>query len=598
MVKSKTDQHPASRKSQLTQLAILLLVVFGMNVMSNMIYRRIDLTKEKRYTLSQPSKELAEQLDEVVYFQVFLEGDFPSDYRRLKNATKDMLNEFRLASGGNIEFLFEDVLSDRTVEEKDDVLRQLAGKGLPITQAELEADDAITEKFIIPGALVNYKDKEYPLNLLKRDFGKALEDEINGSIELLEYEIANVLRKCVVNKEIKIAFTEGHQELDVMDIADAVRELEEYYTVHRVNLNLRDTAASKPYWAAIARDTQNSGAILYNGILNDLQGYSALIVAKPRLRFLDEELLILDQYVMRGGKIIWLVDALIAEMDSLDQLGNFSTADYDLNINSMLFRYGVRVNPDLIQDLNCHGIPVMARRGGSKPGWQPWVFYPILTPDSEHPIVRNMTSVWSQFVSSIDTLPNAGVKKTVLLHSSENSRVLGNPVRISMDALSSPNNPELFNQANKPAAVLLEGTFESPFAKRRAIRNNSPVRLIEKVANNAMIVISDGDLIRNQVNKEKGEIYPLGYDRYASRTFGQSVQFANKKFMMNCIDYLCDDSDLIEVRSKKVVLRLLDKVKVKTEKSKWQIINMGVPLVLLLIFGFANAVYRKKRYAY
>jgi ABC-2 type transport system permease protein len=590
-----SDQSTRGISTNLYGLAVLVLVIVVINLLSGTFYRRLDLTKEKKYTLSQTSEDLADQLEDVVYFRVFLEGDFPSEYRRLQRSIRDMLNEFRRVSSRNIQFQFEDVLGDEEVDRKEEILRQLASKGLQITQPEVDVDETVGEKYIIPGALVSFQDQEYPLNFFKREFGKPLEEEINGSIELLEYEIANILRKCLAQREVKIGFTEGHGELEVMEVADAVRSLEEYYTVHRVNLNLLDTGATRPYWTAMARDTQNSGAILFNGILNDLMQYEALVVAKPLVRFLDQELLLIDQYIMRGGKVIWLVDRMIAEMDSLKQTGSFAAIDRDLNLDEMLFRYGVRVNPDLVQDLNCHGIPVISRRGGSRPGFQPWIFYPLLAPRGEHPIVRNLTSQWGRFMSSVDTLASSA-RKTVLLQTSENSRLGLNPVEVSMSILNTPLPPEVFRKKNIPVAVLLEGTFVSPFAKRRAVKRNVPIQLKDEVRDNAMIVIGDGDFIRNQVNREGGEIYPLGYDRYASRTFNQPVQFANKKFFLNCVDYLCDDSGIIEIRSKEVVLRLLDKVRVKTERRKWQMLNMVVPVVAILLFGLVNTFYRRRRY--
>jgi len=595
-VKAKTGKSGKASNSGF-ELLMLLLIVVVVNLLGDFVYRRFDLTKEKKYTLSDATIELTSKLDDVVYFHVFLEGDFPSDYRRLKKSTRDMLNEFRRISGKQVEFKFEDLLVDKEVDEKEDILRQITSKGLQVTEPELDVDEAAGEKYIIPGALVYYKGQEYPLNLFKREFGKPLEEEINGSIELLEYELANVIRKCVAEKQIKVAFAEGHGELEVMEIADIVKSLEEYYTVHRLNLNLRDTNATKPYWASIARDTANSGAILFNGLLNTLMEYSAVIIPKPTTRFLDEELLVLDQYVMRGGKLIWLIDPLIAEMDSLNKTGAHVAVDRDLNLDDVLFRYGARVNRDLIQDLNCHGIPIIARQGGGKPNFRPWVYYPILAPSSDHPIVRNLTSIWSRFGSSIDTTGSGRLsKKTVLLKSSETSRVLPNPVQVSLGLVASPLPPEVFRKSSIPMAVLIEGSFRSPFAKRRAVKRNAPIDLIDSVGNNAMIVIGDGDLIRNQVNRERGEIYPLGYDRYASQTFGQPVQFANKKFFMNCVDYLCDDSGLIEVRNKKIVLRLLDKVRVKSERLKWQIVNMIIPIVIIILFGLGNTVYRKRKY--
>ena len=593
MVKKKRNRI---LEGGLYNFLILLLGIVAVNLLSEQFYDRIDLTKEGRFTLSNTSRELAKELDDAVYFHIFLEGDFPSEYRRLKKATKDMLNEFRRLSGNEVEYKFEDMLSGKDVQEKEDILRQLSSKGLLVTQPEMDVDEIAGEKYIIPGGLVFYKGKEYPINLLKQEYGKSPEEIINGSIELLEYEIANVLRKCISGKTAMIGFAEGHGELGVMEIADVVRSLEEYYTVHRVNLNLLDTATTRPFWDEIARDTANSGAILFNGLLSGMLEYDAIVVAKPTIEFMEEELLLLDQYVMNGGKLVWLVDPMVAEMDSLDaNSGTFVAFDRQINLDDMLFRYGVRLNPDLIEDLNCHGIPVINRRGGSRPGFQPWIFYPLAAMDSEHPIVRNLDNMWLRFASSIDTL-GRGNKKTVLLHTGENSRTMPNPVRVSLNLLAERPAPELFRQKNIPMGVLLEGKFTSPFAKRRAVKRNAPVQLKDTINDNAMIVIADGDFVRNQVNPERGQIYPLGYDRYASQAFGQPIQFANKNFFINCIDYLCDKSRLIDVRSKKVELRLLDKVKVKKERLKWQLVNMVLPVVLILVFGIANGVYRRRKY--
>lgn len=595
MVKSRKTR---TLGNSLTNFILLLLAIVAVNLLSERFYDRIDLTREGRFTLSETSKEMAKELDDAVYFHIFLEGDFPSEYRRLRKATQDMLNEFRRLSGNEVEYKFEDMLSGKDVQEKEDILRQLSGKGLLVTQPEMDVDEVAGEKYIIPGGLVFYKGKEYPVNFLKREYGKSQEEVINGSIELLEYEIANVLRKCLAGKTSKIAFTEGHGELGVMEIADIVKSLEEYYTVHRVPLNLLDSNTTKPFWNEIARDTANSGAILFNGLLGGLLEYEALVIAKPIYEFMEQELLLLDQYVMNGGKLIWMVDPMVAEMDSIDaNSGTFVAYDRQINLDDMLFRYGVRLNPDLLQDLNSHGIPVINRRGGTRPGFQPWIFYPLAVMDSEHPIARNLDNMWLRFASSIDTLGREN-RKTVLLHTSENSRTMPNPVRVSLNLLAKRPAPELFRERNIPVGVLLEGQFTSPFAKRRAVKRNAPVKLKDTITNNAMIVISDGDFVRNQVNPERGEIYPLGYDRFASQAFGQPIQFANKNFFINCIDYLCDKSGLIDVRSKKVELRLLDKVKVKKERFKWQLVNMVLPVVLIILFGVGNGFYRRRKYVW
>ncbi len=599
MVKEKSTSIYSSKsvkQKHLWQFAVLIAAIAVLNVASSMFYKRFDLTKEGRFTLSETTLDLVDQLDEPLYVQIFLDGEFPQEYKRLQNAARDLLNEYQHISNGNVIYRFEDLLTDKPIKEKDDILRQLNAKGVQITRPEIGQDEATSEKYIIPAGIVSYKGTEYPLNLLKREFGQPLEEDINGSIELLEYEIGNVIRKCVVNQEIKIAFTKGHGELDPIFVADISKSLSEFYTVEDLNISLTDTACTKQFLSKMQKNPDDAGAILLKGVMDKMQDYKALIIAKPRISFLDEELFLIDQYIMNGGKVIWLAEPLIAEMDSVAKYGSIMTADYNLNVNDLLFRYSVRINPTLIQDLNCHGIPVLANGASGQPGFLPWLFYPIFAPSGEHPIVRNLTSVWGRYVAGIDTLPNKDIKKTVLLQSSATSRVANNPINISLDLLRLKPTAEMFTAPNNIAAVLVEGDFKSLFAHRRAMKDKSPIPFKAKGTNNSMIVISDGDFISNQTDKERKQVYPLGYDKYASKAFKEPVEFANKKFFLNCVDYLCDESNLIEVRSKKIELRLLDKGKVKAEKTKWQIVNIALPIALLILFGLINAFIRKRRY--
>ncbi len=584
------------KKQQLTGFIILLVAIAVVNILSESLYRRFDLTKEKRFTISPATKKLINKLDDVVYFNIYLEGDFPNSYKRLRNASRDMLEEFRRASDGNVEYIFEDVFGKKEIQEKEEIMKQLVGKGLEYTTPEIEADQASSDKFIIPGGMVYYKGIEYPINLLKRDFGKKLEDEINGSIEMLEYEIGNVIRKCVAGKEVRIAFTVGHGELPVSSIVDIAKELSNFYRVEKINLNLNDTDCISRYASRMLAHPNESEKILLNGVLNDLKSYKGLVVAKPREHFSSTETFLLDQYVMSGGKVIWLVESLIAEMDSVAKYGAIMTANYDIGLDDIFFKYGVRINPTLIQDLNCHGIPVMDKKGSGRPGFLPWIFYPLFSPDGQHPIVRNLTSVWGQFVGTIDTIPRPYQKKHILLHSSEQSRVAYNPVSVSMNQVSMNPNPALFIKGNQMAAVLLEGQFKSPFEYRPGFQEKTIIPFKPETADNDMIFIADGDIIANQ-KSSRGEVFPLGYDRFASQYKGEPVSFANKKFFLNCVDYLCDESNLIEVRNKEIVLRLLDRPRVKDEKFRWQVFNMLLPIILLLVFGFINSFVRKRKYA-
>ena len=575
-------------------LYALVLVVF--NFMANEFYFRLDLTKEKRYTLSPSSVGLLNKLDDDLYVTIFLDGDLPIEYKQLQSATRDILNEYRLASDGKIKFDFEDILADKDIKEKEAILKDIFQKGLQIEQPDVRPDEAPTQKYILPSGIVFYKGKEYPINLLKRQFGKSLEVEINNSIELLEYEIGTAIRKGLSGKSIKVAFSSGHGELSSTQTADIANSLSEFYSLNRINLNLTDSNCYKNFASDVVNNPQKPVfSILVEGLINQLKSYKGLIIAKPTLEFTEPEKYILDQYVMNGGKIIFLVENLLAEMDSVAKYGQVMTVNHSHNLDDILFQYGVKVKPNLVQDIQCHGIPAINQQT-NRPGFWPWIFYPLFSAVDDNPVSRNLENVWGRYCSTIDTTSRKTLKKTVLLRSSPQSRVAANPVLISLDILKNRQDPSNFRNGNQISAVLVEGEFISPFRYRDGVKRSFDLPFSESIEQNSMIVISDGDLIRNQVSSD-GRVYPLGYDKFASKQFSTPVEFANKKFFLNCVDYLCDENNLIEVRSKEVILRLLDKSKLKNEKLFWQSFNMILPILIILIFGFVNSFYRKRRWA-
>jgi ABC-2 type transport system permease protein len=564
--------------------------------MANEFYFRLDLTKEKRYTLSPSSEGLLNKLDDDLYVTIFLNGDLPIEYKQLQSATRDILNEYRLASDGKIKFDFEDILADKNIKEKEAILKDIFQKGLQIEQPDVRPDEAPTQKYILPSGIVFYKGKEYPINLLKRQFGKSLEVEINNSIELLEYEIGTAIRKGLSGKSIKVAFSSGHGELSSTQTADIANSLSEFYSLNRINLNLRDSNCYKNFASDVVNNPQKPVfSILVEGLINQLKPYKGLIIAKPTLEFTEPEKYILDQYVMNGGKIIFLVENLLAEMDSVAKYGQVMTVNHSHNLDDILFQYGVKVKPNLVQDIQCHGIPAINQQT-NRPGFWPWIFYPLYSAVDDNPVSRNLENVWGRYCSTIDTTSRKTLKKTVLLRSSPQSRVAANPVLISLDILKNRQDPSNFRNGNQISAVLVEGEFISPFRYRDGVKRSFDLPFSESIEQNSMIVISDGDLIRNQVSSD-GRVYPLGYDKFASKQFSTPVEFANKKFFLNCVDYLCDENNLIEVRSKEVILRLLDKSKLKNEKLFWQSFNMILPILIILIFGFVNSFYRKRRWA-
>ena len=551
----------------LTELGLVLGLLILLNLILTNYFFRIDLTSENRYSLSESSKKLSAKVDEVLFVKVYLEGDFPAGFKRLSKSTKEMLDEFSAYTNGKMQYEFIDPFENADAKKANDILRELGEKGLQPTNVQIKKDDESTQKLIVPGAVFYYKGKEYPVNLLKAQFGQGPEEVINESIELMEYEIANVLRKCVETKVKQVAFIDDHGELGRWDVADASQELKEFYAVTRIPLAL-----------------QTPQSLMKN---------DALIIAKPTTQFSEYEKFLLDQFVMHGGKILWLLESQIADMDSMGRSAMFMTGSYDLNVDDMLFKWGVRVNPNMVQDLQCNAIPILStlRNGTPQQKLLPWMFFPVAAPSQQNPhiIVKGIDPVFFQFASSIDTTSNKDIKKTILLTSSPYSRTVGAPVKVDLNMARTQPDPNMFTTGNVPLAVLLEGKFVSLFQYRPGAKTDAlPYKPF--IENGKMIVVSDGDVIRNQRKESTGEIFPLGYDRYTNQQFG------NKRFLLNCMDYLCDDSGIIEVRAKEIKLRLLDKGKLKTERLKWQLVNLFIPIAIMLIFGLVNKMIRKRKY--
>lgn len=560
------------KKSIKYQSITELLLVFAIIVLANLIlsnyFFRIDLTKEKRFKLSKSSISLAEKVNQTMFVKVYLEGEFPSGFKRLRQSTKEMLDEFRVYSNNNIQYEFIDPFKDADEKRSNDIIQELGSKGLQPTNVQIKRDDEFSQKIIVPGALFFYNGREFAVNLLKSQFGAAPEETINSSIELMEYEFANVLRKATEKSVKKIGFIHGHGELDKWDIAEAKRELEQYYTIEDVDLSIQ--------------------------VPEKLKEYAGIIIARPTLPVNDFDKFKIDQYIMNGGKVLWLVETQLAEMDSLYSRNMYVTPGYPHGLEEMLFSYGARVNQNIVQDLQCNGIPVLSGMSNGTPQQKilPWMFYPVISPSTDHPIVKNIDPIWHQFTASIDTTGNKNVKKTVLLQSSEYSRAVNAPVRVDLTIARLNPEPALFRgKGNHITAVLLEGVFNSTYRYRYDASKQPTLAFKDHIDNNKMIVVADGDVIRNQYKKSTGEVFPLGYDRYTNQQFG------NARFILNCMDYMCDDSGIIEVRAKEITLRLLDKGKIKKEKLMWQVINMGLPIAIILLFGLINRMIRKRKYS-
>lgn len=550
----------------LIELGLVLVLLVFLNLVFSGYFFRLDLTKEKRYSLSPSSINLTHKIDDILFVKVYLEGEFPAGFKRLSRSTKEILDEFAVYANGNLQYEFIDPFKETDGKKSDQIIDELTAKGLQPTSVQIKRDDEQTQKIIVPGAIVFYKGKEFSVNLLKGQFGANPEDVINSSIELLEYEFANIIRKATEKGSKKIAYINDHGTLSKWDVADGKKEIEQYYEVKDIPLSDYPVEA-----------------------LNEFTG---MIIAKPTQSFSEYDKFKLDQFVMNGGKILWLIESQIADMDSLAKETFFMSGSYDLRLDDILFRYGIRINNTIVQDLQSEAIPILSsmRNGNPQQKLLPWMFYPVAAPMDNHPIVKNIDHVWFQFASSIDTTATKKIRKTVLLRSSPYSRAVTAPVRVDLNLARANPDPTLFLKGGLPLAILLEGEFNSIFQFRMDSGQQSALPFKAQIANNKMIVISDGDIIRNQRKLSTGEIFPLGYNRYTNQQFG------NKRFLLNCIDYLCDDSGLIEVRGKEITLRLLNKGKVKKEKLQWQLVNMILPLVLILIFGGINAYVRKRKY--
>ncbi|MEI6122681.1 MAG: gliding motility-associated ABC transporter substrate-binding protein GldG [Bacteroidota bacterium] len=567
------------KKNNLIQLGLSLIIIFLVNIASYYLFTRFDLTSEKRYTLSKSTKNYLKKVDDVIYFKVYLEGDFPAGFKRLRMETKEMLDEFR-AYNDNIQYRFINPSEGSDKKKVHSTQEQLIQKGLQPTNLQVKSADGNSQQIIFPCALVSYKDKEFPVQLLMNQIGIPSNDVLNHSIQNLEYNLINVVRKLIVREKPRIAFVEGQNELDNTRMADIMNSLSDYYAVDRVKIDGKINSL-------MLRGTKEKPL---------LNKYKALIIAKPDTVFNEKDKYFIDQFVMHGGRILWLIDPVVAEMDSLRKAPG-ETIGYgrDLNLDDMLFKYGVRINTNLILDLSALPIPFVTGQSGGQPQIEmvPWYYFPLVMPNLKHPIVSNLNAITFEFASTIDTVGGKGIKKTVLLTSSNYSRAINTPTRISLDIMDKKPDERIYNMPNLPVAVLLEGKFESVYQNRvpRSLINDKESFDYKEISQpTKMIVVSDGDIIKNQLEKKTGRPYPLGYDQYTNQTFG------NKDFILNCIDYLCDDSGILAIRSRELKMRILDEKLIENKKFIIQFINTVFPIFLILIYGMIQWIYRRRRY--
>ena len=575
-------KNNANRNKDLSSLLIGVLVIVLLNFSASLFFERFDLTSEKRYSLSDASKELVNNLDDIIYVKVYLEGDFPAAYKKLRDETREMLDEFRAYSNENLDYEFINPAESGDEKITKEIYQQLHKQGLRPTDLNEKTTDGFSNKLIWPGAIFFYRGKEIPVQLLKSKLGSNPISMVNSSIEGLEYEIANTIYTLTTENKPKIAFIDGHGELNKYETASLATSLAEVYSIDRIKINGELYSLTERTVIDSTKDYVVKPK------------YDAIIIAKPTQKFTEKDKFIIDQYIMYGGKVVWMVDPVFASMDSLQTSDVTMAIPMDLNLDDQLFTYGVRINSNLIQDLQAAPIPIVTGMVGNQPKTQlyPWYFFPLLTPANSHPVVNNLNAVKGEFTSTIDTIAKEGIRKIGLLKSSQYTKISSAPTRVSLSFLRFEPDQKQFSKGHQVAAALLEGDFESVFKNRvppQLVEANE-IAFREKSKPNKMVVIADGDIAKNPVNNRTNEFLALGVDRYTKQQYG------NLDFMLNVMNYLCNDNGLMTVRTKKFKIRLLDNTVIKEEKTKWQLINTVLPVGMMLLFGVLHFFYRKRKY--
>lgn len=554
-----------NKKIKIILFAVLLVLL---NILANYFYTRFDFTKEKRFTLNAKSRAVLNKAQQQITITVFLDGELPAAFKRLQHAIADLLNDYKANSSVKIKVVFTDPIGGLPAEEQDTVLHQLYNIGIEPTNLNIKKDAGFTQKMVFPMAIVQAGERQIPVRLLQNlDAGGNYEDNINNSIRNLEYVFTSAIKKVGTGENPRIGFTEGNGEPSDLYLGDAMKALSDSYEVGRVDLN----QISK----------------------QGLDKLKILFVTKPQHELSEAVKYKINYFVMNGGSVVWSIDQVSASLDSLQGKGEQLAFNNKLNLDDMLFMYGARVNYNLVADLNCAEIPI-AMNGGTGRDIQmaPWIYYPVLVPDTSNNMVRNIDGIKTEFLSTVDTIGVKGIHKTAILRTSPYHVTYNTPKLLSLGIVAEAPDQKLYSNPPQNAAVLLEGVFPSVFLNRAVpagISENYGVTAQSKKTK--MIVIGDGDIFLNQVSGRDGSVFPLGFDRYTQRNFG------NKAFLLNVADYLSSDDNLIEIRNKEVKVRLLDKQLLRQSKIKWQFINLILPLLLLISFAIFQHYYRKYKYA-
>jgi ABC-2 type transport system permease protein len=572
-----------NKKQNIKGIAIIVVSIIVLSILSSLFYFRIDLTAEKRHSISPATKTLLSEINEPLHVTVYLKGDFPPGFTRLSNATREFLDVF-CAYNSNISYEFINPNAEVDASKRDTLIARLVRKGMNPTSLNVNKNGRAEQQLIFPNALVRYKSKEVTVDLLKSQLGVAPEEVLNNSIEALEFNMAIALRKLTQERKPAVAFLEGQREADLINVADAVRSLREYYAAYKVQPN------GNPESFFLIKTEPKTGKQIIE------PKFRALIIAKPDSLFSEADKFLIDQYIMYGGKVLWFIDPVSASLDSIRNKGKTMAYARDLNLDDQLFRYGVRLNANLVMDLNALTIPVVTGQMGGQPQQTllPWYFFPLLMPGQNSPITKNINAIKTAFISSMDTVKVAGVQKTILFSTSKYSRLMAVPAEISLDMLSVQPDQSIFNAPPQSVAVLLEGQFTSLYRNRIPPELNGGVKFtaLNQSRITGMLVVSDGDVVLNEVQSSNGRPMPLplGYDRYSNQLFG------NSDLLLNTINYLCDDAGLVTLRTREVKLRLLDRESIKNKKITIQVVNVILPIVMVVMIGLLLFWIRRRKY--
>ena len=580
-----------ARIQSILEFTTLLVIIIVTNILGNFYYLRIDLTEEKRYTLSETSKKLSKELKEKCYFRLYLDGDMSARFKNLRNEIRDVAYEFRELSGRKIEIEVIDPFEGKQLSEVSGILDDFNQRGV-IHQRDIEGEggNSTTIKNIIPGAEMMYAGKTVAINFYEHDVALDADNNIKRAIDNVEYEIANGLRQCTLDKPKKIAVADGSGEMIDNRVGDFAAELGKYYDVSALNINVADPKSAEPFIDKLKSlsNPEEMGSALINSLQQRLNNNDLLLIIKPAKDYSPSELYLIDQFLLKGGKVIWMIDPVHVEIDSFETNSSIAAMDNQLeNINASLFNYGVKMESTLLMDANCNQIPIPV---GNRPEMIDFYYFPVfMSVSSPHIINKNVGPVWGQFPATLTAKSKTDLNVTPLLSSSPYTKTIQAPANVDLENAYMQSRDDRFRNTlrggSKLTGVLMEGKFQSPFIYQKHYTGSAFLPNGES----KMVVIADGDIIRNGVSG-RGGIYPTGYDRFTKTTF------ANKKFILNCIDYLIDDNGLIEIRAKEKTLRLLDSEKTRLEHTYWQWFNIIAPLFSMMIFGIANNIYRKRKY--